>query len=298
MKLRSGVTIMAHDGKPPLSSDSSNRDPDGGIRSHHSVVIIGLLRVFSHYQKSACRHRLFPNYNKGRTDPEKRRTKSKKWGDESKSPQTSPAPKQTCVGEPCNLPQGSRLIPVCRRNYGGPSFLSFPGEIRNHIYSYLFGDQVLKLDYKSKPNNKIRKSRLTTLRFGLHLLLTCRFIEKELDGFIFDRCTFSFHSDQALWKFVGMVSDRNLARIQKLNLDIALSSGWNMPEWDKVIEMVVFKKFNSLQYVSVDLRPPVNRFLRRDEATFLRLCADFTKPLKAIKKGMIRCFYVVSCLPH
>ena len=173
---------------------------------------------------------------------------------------------------------------MCRSDFRKHSFLSFPGEIRNQIYSYLFDDQVLKIDYKPKSNNKITQPRLRTLRFDLHLLLTCRSIEKEVDGFIFDKSTFSFHSDQALWKFAGMVSDANLARIQKLSLDIVLFSFADMSKWHKAIEMVMFKNFNGLQYVNVDLQ---SGSLTRevDAAACLRQCAVCLKWLRATKKG-------------
>ena len=185
---------------------------------------------------------------------------------------------------------------MCRSDCSGPSFLSLPGEVRNQIYSYLFDDQVLKLDYKPKTKQENGKPRLRTLRFGLDLLLTCRFIEQELDGFIFDRCTFSFHSDQALWKFVGMVSDTNLARIRKLHLDMVLFDVRDMFKWDEVFNRVVLKKLSGLQYVSVDIQ--LANLSRVDEAAVLRQCTGFAMPLVAIKKGIVRLYASVSFLPR
>ena len=186
---------------------------------------------------------------------------------------------------------------MCRSDTRKPSFLSFPGEVRNQVYSYLFDDQVLKIDYKPKSNNKIKKPRLRNLRFDRHLLLTCRSIEEEVDNFIFDRCTFSFQSDQALWKFVGMVSDTNLARIQKLSLDIVLCSFADMSKWYKAIEMVVFKNFNGLQHVNVDLQPG-SRYWEITEAACLQQCRRCLKWLRATKKGRTLKWSDVSSFPY
>ena len=174
---------------------------------------------------------------------------------------------------------------MCRSDDRKHSFLSFPGEIRNHIYSYLFDDQVLELDYKPK-HVKIGNPRLRALKFDLHLLLTCRLIEKEVDGFIFDRCTFSFHSHQALRKFVDMVSDADLARIHKLSLSILFSNASDMYEWNELIENVVLKRFDGLRYVGVDLHQQKSGDRAFDETTCDRVCTSILKLVGGIKEGM------------
>ncbi|KAL8791636.1 MAG: hypothetical protein Q9195_005785 [Heterodermia aff. obscurata] len=131
-----------------------------------------------------------------------------------------------------------------------PSFLSLPAEIRNQIYALLFDNRNLTLDYKAPYHKKIQRTRVKPLRFHLEFVLTCHAIERDLDGFIFDRCTFAFRSDQALRKFIGMAPDANLARIKKLSLFVFVG---DMDEWREVVETAVVPKFKSLGGVKLGM---------------------------------------------
>lgn len=161
------------------------------------------------------------------------------------------------------------------------SLLSFPGELRNRIYFYLFGGDILKLDYKPLERYLPRPRML---RFGLNLLLTCHTLERELCDYVFDVCTFSFYSDQAVWKFAGMVQETNVSRIQKLHLDVPLFYNTDIRRWSELFEKVVVKKFVELKYVEVDLQPRREVWVGRQPAA-LQEWISALKPLAAIKGG-------------
>ena len=122
------------------------------------------------------------------------------------------------------------------------------------IYGYVVGNQVFKLDYKCKGTRALNIARISPLKFELSLLFTCRFIEKELDGFIFKKNSFRFHHHVAVYKFINLVPDSNLARIETLNLDITLFSKRNMEKWLRLMNTAVLEKFTGLKYVGVRAR--------------------------------------------
>ena len=170
--------------------------------------------------------------------------------------------------------------------------LSLPGEIRNHIYSYLFDEDFLQLDYKLKKRVEIENARPTKLRFDLQLMLTCRMIEKEVERFIFGNCTFSFHSDQALRKFVNMVPDENVARIQKLNLIIVVpnrsdvSNRSEVSKWLNLVKEVVEKSFHGLRHVRIAMTHTQSGTRISGETTVVRVRSDILEKLEAMANSL------------
>ncbi|KAG7008525.1 hypothetical protein G7Y79_00005g016660 [Physcia stellaris] len=162
------------------------------------------------------------------------------------------------------------------------SLLSLPGEIRNRIYSHLFNGGFLKLDYKPLSYTETPKPRSRMLRFGLNLLLTCYTIEKEICDYVFDVCTFSFFSDQAVWKFAGMVQEANVARIQKLHLEVPLFYNTDVRRWSELFEKVLLTKFVGLKQIIIDLQPRRQVWVGR-QPTALQEWISAMKPLAAIK---------------
>lgn len=120
------------------------------------------------------------------------------------------------------------------------------------------------------------------LRFGLNLLLTCYTVEKEICDYIFDNCTFSFFSDQAVWKFAGMVQEVNVARIQKLHLEVPLFYHSDIRRWGELFEKVLLKAFVGLKEIIIDLQPRRQVWVSR-QPTALQEWIGALKPLAAIK---------------
>ena len=154
--------------------------------------------------------------------------------------------------------------------------MTIPGEVRNRIYEYLFCDQ-LKLEYK------LPRRRIRTLKSGLNLLLTCRDLEEEVDSFVWTKATFFFFSDQALFRFAGMVTDTDLARIRDLYLDVPDFKGAPIQGWKEVIEKVIVTKFTGLRRISVDIQPARAVWVRYENQCGQHWL-NALKPLRSLKQ--------------
>ena len=254
------------------------------------MLTIGSLKVSSHFKKTAYQ---IPANSKGNNDQSTRKTKSGEHGEYGKTPSTGRPPQKSRVGLSRHLLKDPRLIFMCRSDPKKHSFLFLPGEIRNRVYSYLFDDQVLRLDYKLR-HAQPEQPRVMPLGYNRNLLLTCHFIEKEVDELIFQKSTFLFYSEQAVMKFVSKVPDVHLARIQTLVLRIRLSDNPDMLRWFKLIEKVVLKSFNGLQYVSVVI---LRGTMDPDQAACERILDWTLERLGGIKKGMVMSRFIASSFP-
>ena len=150
--------------------------------------------------------------------------------------------------------------------------------MRSSIYQLVFEDQELQLDYKPDETRLYNPRRGKYLKYSLNLLLTCRDIEREVDGFIFSFSKFTFSSDQAVSRFAAMVDDADLAKIQHLSLDI---SDKFQQQWDEAIKDILVPRFTSLSSFSANIK--IGRHLWiRNEALCGQRWIDSLKRLRAL----------------